>query len=84
MSNPGGNAGSNLALPVRQAHSAISFSYSGLTGDSSAGEHQDCGISGVLMGEPPWHHSGPESSSFPISSRENALIRYKEKKKMRK
>ncbi|KAG8364510.1 hypothetical protein BUALT_Bualt18G0004700 [Buddleja alternifolia] len=65
-----------------QAHSGLSFS--GLTGESSAGEYQDCGVSSMLMmGEPPWNPPGPESSLFP-SVRSEAVMRYKEKKKARK
>ncbi|WOL12334.1 hypothetical protein Cni_G21100 [Canna indica] len=85
MSNPGGDADSSLALPIRQVQSAVSFSFSGVTGESSAGDCQDCGMSGMfLMGDPPWCHAGPGSSSLPTSTRENALMRYKEKKKTRK
>ncbi|KAF5949392.1 hypothetical protein HYC85_011385 [Camellia sinensis] len=63
-----------------QAHSSISFS--GLSVESSAADHQDCGASPmVLMGEPPpWC---PESS-FPSTSRSSAVMRYMEKKKTRK
>ncbi|RWW68037.1 hypothetical protein BHE74_00024469, partial [Ensete ventricosum] len=80
-----GNADSSLALPGRQVHSTLSFSFSGVTGESSAGEDQDCGMSGMLLtGEPPCYHAGPGNSSLPTSIRESALIRYKEKKKTRK
>lgn len=67
---------------TKQGHSSLSFS--GLTGESSAGDYQDCGASSMLlMGEPPW---GPPCSenSLPSSSRSNAVMRYKEKKKSRK
>ncbi|CAL9150385.1 unnamed protein product [Musa hybrid cultivar] len=85
MSNPEGNADSSLALPGRQVQSTLSFSFSGVTGESSAGEYQDCGMSGMLLtGEPSCYHAGPGSSSLPTSNRESALIRYKEKKKTRK
>ncbi|KAI8557937.1 hypothetical protein RHMOL_Rhmol04G0049600 [Rhododendron molle] len=70
---------------ARKAHSSLSFS--GLSVESSAGEYQetqDCGASSMLlMGEPPWGPLGPECSSFP-SSRSDAVMRYKEKKKKRK
>ncbi|KAL3502596.1 hypothetical protein ACH5RR_037045 [Cinchona calisaya] len=67
---------------ARQAHSRLSFS--GLTGESSAADYQDCGASSLLlMGEPPWCPPCPENS-FPSSSRSNAVMRYKEKKKARK
>jgi hypothetical protein len=46
-----------LCFTAKQGHSSLSFS--GLTGESSAGEYQDCGASSMLlMGEPPC----PESS----------------------
>nr|AIE45494.1 CONSTANS-like protein 9 [Tectona grandis] len=67
---------------MRQAHSGLSFS--GPTGESSAGDYQDCGASSMLnMGEPPWGLPGPESSA-PPSSRSDAVMRYREKKKTRK
>ncbi|XP_051152237.1 zinc finger protein CONSTANS-LIKE 9-like isoform X2 [Andrographis paniculata] len=72
----------NLSF-ARQAHSGLSFS--GLTGESSAGDYQDCGASPSMpiMGEPPWHPPGPESST-PSSRRNDAVMRYKEKKKARR
>ncbi|KAG8072194.1 hypothetical protein GUJ93_ZPchr0006g44074 [Zizania palustris] len=85
MSNPAAAAAdSSHCIPVRQAISNISLPFSGLTGENSAGDFQDCGVSSlILMGEPPWHPPGPESSSAG-GSRGSALTRYKEKKKMRK
>ncbi|XP_066332424.1 zinc finger protein CONSTANS-LIKE 9-like isoform X1 [Miscanthus floridulus] len=84
MSNPGARADSSLCIPIRQVRSSISHSLSGLTGESSAGDHQDCGVSPMLlMGEPPWHSPGPEGS-VAGGSRDSALTRYKEKKKRRK
>nr|AIS92908.1 zinc finger protein CONSTANS-LIKE 8 [Lagerstroemia indica] len=66
---------------MRQAHSCLSFS--GLAGESSAGD-QDCGVSSMTnMGEPPWGLLAPESS-IPPSGRSDAVMRYKEKKKARK
>ncbi|XP_008801880.1 zinc finger protein CONSTANS-LIKE 9-like isoform X2 [Phoenix dactylifera] len=85
MSNPGINADPNLCFSTRQAPSSLSLSFSGLTGESSGGDYQDCGMSSTLvMGEPLWYPPGPESSSFPTASRDSAVIRYKEKKRMRK
>ncbi|KAJ0988199.1 hypothetical protein J5N97_006555 [Dioscorea zingiberensis] len=86
MSNPGMNADSNLGLPSRQAHSSVSLSFSSLTGESSAGDYQDCGISSMLttMGETPWFPACLEGSSFSPTSRDSAVKRYKEKKKTRK
>lgn len=65
-------------------HSNISFS--SLTGESSAGEYQDCGASSMLlMGEPPWCiQGGSDQTAAPIGSRSDAVLRYREKKKMRK
>ncbi|KAL5213139.1 hypothetical protein ABZP36_023986 [Zizania latifolia] len=84
MSNPAAAADFNHCIPVRQAISNISLSFSGLTGENSAGDFQDCGVSSlILMGEPPWHPPGPESSSAG-GRRGSALTRYKEKKKIRK
>nr|AQQ11854.1 constans-like protein [Phyllostachys edulis] len=84
MSNLGARADSSLCIPARQARSSISLSFSGLTGESNAGDYQDCGVSPMLlMGEPPWHPPGPEAS-LPGGSRDSALTRYKEKKKRRK
>ncbi|KAA8524902.1 hypothetical protein F0562_011325 [Nyssa sinensis] len=66
---------------TRQAHSSLSFS--GLTGESSAGDYQDCGASSMLlMGEPPWCSPCPESHAS--TTRSSAVMRYKEKKKARK
>lgn len=65
-------------------HSNISFS--SLTGESSAGEYQDCGASSMLlMGELPWATPGlDQTTTTPSGSRSDAVLRYKEKKKMRK
>ncbi|XP_076924708.1 zinc finger protein CONSTANS-LIKE 10-like isoform X2 [Bidens hawaiensis] len=53
------------------------ISFSSLTGESSGGEYQDCGASSVVpMGEPPWCTA--------TTTRSDAVLRYKEKKKMRK
>ncbi|KAL3352692.1 hypothetical protein AABB24_020608 [Solanum stoloniferum] len=53
-------------------------------GECSAGDHQDCGVSPMLlMGEPPWCPPCTEISST-STSRSNAVLRYKEKKKTRK
>jgi hypothetical protein len=84
MSNPGAKGDSSVCIPVRQARSSLSLSFSGLAGESSAGDHQDCAVSPVLlMGEPPCHPPGPEGS-YAGGSRDSAITRYKEKKKRRK
>lgn len=65
-------------------HPALSFS--GLTGEtiSSGGDYQDCGVSPMpITGEPPWYPPCPDSS-LPSTSRTDAVMRYKEKKKARK
>lgn len=85
MSNQGARTDPNMCFPARQTGSSLSLSFSGLTGESSAGDYQDCGVSSaLLMGEPPWHPTGPEGSSYPQASRDSAVQRYKEKKKNRK
>uniref|UniRef100_A0ACD5YYB7 Uncharacterized protein n=1 Tax=Avena sativa TaxID=4498 RepID=A0ACD5YYB7_AVESA len=80
------NADSSLSIPARHAISNISLSFSRLTGESNVRDHQDCGVSPVLlMGEPPWHPPGSEGSCASGSnSRGRALTRYMEKKKRRK
>jgi hypothetical protein len=84
MSNQGAKGDSSVCIPMRQPRSSLSLSFSGLTGESSAGDHQDCVVSSVLlMGEPPWHPPGPEGS-YAGGSRDSAITRYKEKKKRRK
>lgn len=67
------------------ARQASNLSFSGLTGESSGGEYQDCGASTMLlMGEPPpWYSQGPESS-LASDTRSSAVQRYKDKKKTRK
>lgn len=71
-----------LCFTGKQGHSNLSFS--GLTGDSNAGDYQDCDASSMLlMGEPPWCPPCPETS-FTSASRSKAVLRYKEKKKTRK
>uniref|UniRef100_A0A5B7BP88 Putative zinc finger protein CONSTANS-LIKE 9 n=1 Tax=Davidia involucrata TaxID=16924 RepID=A0A5B7BP88_DAVIN len=73
----------NVCFP-RQAHSSLSLSFSGLTGESTTGDYQDCGVSSMLlMGEHPWHTPCPENP-LPSASRDSAVLRYKEKKKTRK
>ncbi|KAF7833231.1 zinc finger protein CONSTANS-LIKE 9-like [Senna tora] len=71
-----------LCFTGRQAQSTLSFS--GVTGESSAGDHQDCGASSMLLaGEPPWCTPCTENS-IQSANRSNAVLRYKEKKKTRK
>ncbi|KAF7827222.1 zinc finger protein CONSTANS-LIKE 9-like [Senna tora] len=71
-----------LCFTAKQAQS--NFSFSGVTGESSAADYQDCGASSMLlMGEPPWCPPCPENS-LQTANRNNAVMRYKEKKKTRK
>nr|WQK28215.1 CONSTANS-like protein 7 [Cymbidium sinense] len=84
MPNQGVKAEYNMAISARKTHSSLSRTFSSLTGESSAGDYQDCGMSSMLlMGEPPWY---PFSSDISIqaANRDNAVMRYKEKKKTRK
>ncbi|KAI9079109.1 hypothetical protein K1719_038948 [Acacia pycnantha] len=70
-----------LCFAGKQAQSNLSFS--GVTGDSSAGDYQDCDdASMLLMGEPPWCPPCHENS-IQSANRSNAVMRYKEKKKIR-
>ncbi|CAI9772587.1 unnamed protein product [Fraxinus pennsylvanica] len=65
------------------SHLCFTRQFSGLNVDSSAGDHQECGPSSMLLvREPPWCSPGPESSTPSI--RNDAVMRYKEKKKTRK
>ncbi|XP_065024117.1 zinc finger protein CONSTANS-LIKE 9-like isoform X2 [Musa acuminata AAA Group] len=83
-SNLGKTEDSSLYFPLRQTRSRLSLCFSGLTGESSAGDYQDCGMSTMLlMGEPAWYPVGPEISSLPTARRDSAVMRYKEKKKKR-
>ncbi|CAL9167466.1 unnamed protein product [Musa hybrid cultivar] len=84
-SNLGKTEDSSLYFPLRQTRSSLSLCFSGLTGESSAGDYQDCGMSTMLlMGEPAWYPVGPEISSLPTARRDSAVMRYKEKKKKRR
>ncbi|KAJ7964664.1 Zinc finger protein CONSTANS-LIKE 9 [Quillaja saponaria] len=70
-----------LCFTGGQPHSNLSFS--GITGESSVGDYQDCGASSMLLtGEPHWCPPCSESS-LQSANRSNAVMRYKEKKKTR-
>ncbi|CAI9772723.1 unnamed protein product [Fraxinus pennsylvanica] len=71
-----------LGFPNGQLPSTISLSLSNITGESSAADYQDCGLSPVfLMGDnSPWE-SNLEASC--PRARDKAKMRYKEKKKTR-
>ncbi|KAK8925781.1 Zinc finger protein CONSTANS-LIKE 10 [Platanthera zijinensis] len=83
MLKPAAKEDSKMSVPPRQACSSLSYSFSGLTGESSAGNQQDCGMSSMFLGEEfPWYLPCPETSTQ-AANRDNALMRYKEKKKIR-
>ncbi|CAM8941242.1 unnamed protein product [Rhodiola kirilowii] len=69
-------------LHSKQKQSSSTLSFSGLAGDSSA-DFLDCGASSMIsLKETPWCLSFQERSS--PSARTEAVLRYKEKKKMRR
>lgn len=71
----------NHSFAAKPALSSLSFS--GITGESSGGDYQDCGASSMLLlGEPPWCPPCPENS-YQTITRTEAVMRYKEKKKTR-
>ncbi|PKU66945.1 zinc finger protein CONSTANS-LIKE 10 [Dendrobium catenatum] len=83
MPNQGAKIDYNMSISTKQARSSLSRTFSSLTGESSASDYQDCGMSSMLLvGEPPYH---PTSSDISIQAinRDNAVMRYKEKKKAR-
>ena len=75
-----------ICYTTKPAHSNISFS--GVTGESCAGDFQECGASSSmqLLGDPPWYpQTSQDNNAFSHSvTRNNAVMRYKEKKKARK
>ncbi|KAJ9170110.1 hypothetical protein P3X46_018242 [Hevea brasiliensis] len=81
--NPSCNRSINLGFPTGtgQVHSSISLSLSNITGESSAADYQDCGLSPVfLASESPWELN--LETSCP-QARDKAKMRYNEKKKTR-
>lgn len=72
----------NMSFSALKPHSSLSLSLSGHSGESSAADYQDCGVSTrCLKGDPPWGPTSPESAFS--QARGNAMMRYKEKKKLR-
>ncbi|OIW05385.1 hypothetical protein TanjilG_28850 [Lupinus angustifolius] len=68
-----------ICFTSRQAPSNLSFS--GIVGETNARDYQDCGASTMLlMGDPPC----PDTFRHSAANRSNAVMRYKEKKKIRK
>jgi hypothetical protein len=82
LMNPTCTRNINLGFPIGQVHSGISsISLSNITGESSAADYQDCGLSPVfLTAESPWE-SNLETSC--PQARDKAKMRYNEKKKSR-
>uniref|UniRef100_A0A2N9IUI1 B box-type domain-containing protein n=1 Tax=Fagus sylvatica TaxID=28930 RepID=A0A2N9IUI1_FAGSY len=79
--NPTHTRNINLGFPPGQVHSSISLSLSNITGESSAADYQDCGLSPVFLTvESPWE-SNLEASC--PQARDKAKMRYNEKKKSR-
>ncbi|KAK3008101.1 hypothetical protein RJ639_014363 [Escallonia herrerae] len=79
--NPSCNMNIGLGFPNVQAHSSLSLSLSNITGESSAADYQDCGLSpAFLTGESPWEST--LEASCP-QARDKAKMRYNEKKKTR-
>lgn len=72
----------SMGFSARKPHSSLSLSLSGHSGESSAADYQDCSVSTrCLKGDPPWGPTSPESVFS--QARGNAMMRYKEKKKLR-
>ncbi|KAL0719832.1 hypothetical protein Bca4012_069156 [Brassica carinata] len=75
-----------ICYTSKPAHSNISFS--GVTGECSAGDFKECGASSSiqLLGDPPWYPQTSQDNNACSHSvtRNNAVMRYKEKKKARK
>ncbi|CAA2987967.1 zinc finger protein CONSTANS-LIKE 10-like isoform X1 [Olea europaea var. sylvestris] len=69
---------------ARQAQSNLSFSFSGQTGESNNGDYQECGMSSMFMLEEPQCLTSCPESQLPSVSRDCAVLRYKEKRKLRK
>ena len=78
--NPSCNRDINLGFPQGQVNSSISM-LSNITGENSATDYQDCGLSPVfLTGESPWEST--LEGTCP-QARDKAKMRYNEKKKTR-
>ncbi|KAI3412671.1 uncharacterized protein J3R85_017008, partial [Psidium guajava] len=81
LMSPGCNRNLNFGYPAGPVHSSISLSLSNITGESSAADYQDCGLSPVfLTGESPWE---PNPGASCAQARDKAKMRYNEKKKTR-
>ncbi|XP_043695637.1 zinc finger protein CONSTANS-LIKE 9 isoform X2 [Telopea speciosissima] len=72
----------DYAHTICPSYSSLSFSLSRPSTESSASDYLDSGISpNIMKGEPPWN--SPDLDNSHSEARENAMIRYKEKKKAR-
>ncbi|KAF9589057.1 hypothetical protein IFM89_018319 [Coptis chinensis] len=81
LPNPTCNRNLNIAFPIGQLNPSMSVSLSNLSCESSAGDYQDCGVSPIFLpGEPPWDTN--LETGCP-QARDQAKMRYKEKKKNR-
>ncbi|XP_022140647.1 putative zinc finger protein CONSTANS-LIKE 11 isoform X2 [Momordica charantia] len=84
LMNPSCNGNLNIGFPTGQVHSSISLSLSNITGESSAADYQDCGLSPAFLTETSWDPSmeviGPQAKD---RNRDKAKMRYNEKKKTR-
>ncbi|XP_048127403.1 zinc finger protein CONSTANS-LIKE 12-like [Rhodamnia argentea] len=81
LMSPGCSRNLNFGYPAGPVHSSISLSLSNITGESSAADYQDCGLSPVfLTGESPWE---PNLEASCPQARDKAKMRYNEKKKTR-
>ena len=70
-----------LGFPGGQVHASVSLSLSNVTGESSAADYQDCGLSqAFLAGESPWTSN---LDAHCPQARDKAKMRYNEKKKTR-
>ncbi len=72
-------------LVMRSTGSSLSLSLSGLSGDDS-GDYYDCttAVSSMLINaDPSWGPTSPDSGAL-MQARDSAMLRYKEKKKIRK
>lgn len=79
--NPSCSRNISLGFPTGQVPSSMSLSLSNLTGESTAANYQDCGLSPIfLTGESPWE---PNLETSCPQARDKAKMRYNEKKKTR-
>ncbi|KAJ4848983.1 hypothetical protein Tsubulata_018722 [Turnera subulata] len=66
---------------AQPSYSNMSFHFSRLSSESSGSDYIDCGHSSNLLNEAPCNSPDPDGAHSEI--RENAMMRYKEKKKAR-